>query len=152
MKKSYGICKVLGENDFVLFIEYVKKVKINSINYTSIIVGRDIITGTRVTSMEYYKSAFSRREAANNKILKKGTILIEVCKQSSIEEMLGILKGMTKEDIIKYIDKVNKIKEKDIAAINESKIAFIKQNTNLKVQGKNLKKEKKRVKKIAKNV
>ena len=71
MQKYYGTCKILGDPDFTYYIEY-KPVFVNDkYGEHTIMVGRDVVTNTRLTTMTPQTETNSLRRAALNDTVKK---------------------------------------------------------------------------------
>ena len=112
MQKYYGTCKILGDPDFTYYIEY-KPVFVNDkYGEHTIMVGRDVVTNTRLTTMTPQTETNSLRRAALNDIVKKRKLIIESYKEISREKMIEFLNNITDQEIESYLMHINEIKSK----------------------------------------
>ena len=168
-EKYYGICNVLGDKDFNLLIEYKYVLKkdreyysswactalgFDPDQYTEVIIGKDIVTGTPVFSMLPSKrdKVSSLEDAAEFKAIKKGKLIVVKNKVIRIDEMSNYLNKMTDEEANKYIMKVNELKEMYSKAMFRAKHRSSDCRADEKLQKENLEVEKSRVKKLVKTI
>ena len=84
-------------------------------------------------------------QAIYNNDVKKGTLLLREVSQTTETEMVGLLKGMTREDLEIYLHKIHDVKEEYSAAINKRKKAQKAARKKEKNSDNSIKKQKKRI-------
>ena len=158
-EKYYGVCDILGAPKLVdtcafnVLFEFRKIGMIDSESKEYIgdyIFGKDVITGTPLYSGDRYVTELER--AAEKKMLKKGKLIIYLYKQISEKEMKEKLQSMSKEDIERYVNRINLIKEEYARAKINAREAKKQQRENSRNQSRLLKLEKGRVKGLVKNI
>lgn len=163
-ERYYGKCNVLGDKDFVLLIEYKYALRKNKgyygscecsafgfdpDEYDTVIIGKDIVTGTPIFSMLPSRIVSTLEDAAKEKIIRKGKLIVKTCERVSIDYMSNYLNKMTNKEANEYIKKVNELKVMYSEAVTKEKRDSNNRKANEKIQKENLEVEKSIVKKLA---
>lgn len=145
--KEYGVCNILGGPNIELLIEYKNSLEydMDGIYYPKV-VGRDLITGTKVESMRFKGYTPFFEEALKKGIVKKNKFIIINQRRITEKDMIERLKNMSKDDILEYVEKVNKTKEFYKEEIEKKE----KSETDDLFNIRSVKIEKKRVRRLAK--
>ncbi len=121
MKKNYGVCKLLGGDDFEVLIEYKYDVKMDGEGKHIIIVGKDIITGEKIRSVISSKRLVDLDMAVQDNIIDTHSLVVLNYEKIEEPEMLSRLKTMTQEDAKTYVFHIKRIKQEYLQAINMKK-------------------------------
>lgn len=147
----YGKTYLVGNDEFEVLIEYTIKQKVFFDSYSELpelfVVGRDLVTGTKLIEP---KSILRNNldKCIRAKGVKKNELYINGIYGSNENDVLKELQNMTTEDIEKYVNNINKMKNVYAQIVSENETE--KKNA-LSLYTK-LKSEKKRVKSIAKSI
>jgi len=112
------ISKLIIRENFDFLIEYryaLKKDKSDYCSsdidgYSTVIIGREIVTGTPIFSMLPSNYASTVEDAAKLGIIKKGKLIAKSLERVSVSKMSNYLNQMTNEEAYEYIRKVNQLK------------------------------------------
>ncbi len=167
-EKYYGKCNILGgDKNFDLLIEYryvLKKDKgyygscecsafgFDPDEYSTVIIGKDIVTGTPVFSMLPHSYASTIEDAAKLRIIKKGKLIVKTFERVSIEDAADYLNKMTDEEAIEYVKKVDELKQMYSEEITREKFNFSVHKNSERIQKENLELGKDRVKRLVRNL
>ncbi len=165
-EKYYGVCDILGdykitnyfdaymgEREFEVLFEFRKHGMFDAESKEYIgdyVIGKDIITGTPLYARDRYVTELE--QAAEKGMLKKGKLIILFYKQIPEKEMKEKLQSMSQEDIERYVNRINSIKEKYAKEMIDAKEAKKQQKANSRNQSRLLKFEKGRVKGLVRNL
>ncbi len=159
-KKYYGKCDILGMENFDFLIEYryaLRKDKSDYCSsdidgYSTVIIGREIVTGTPIFSMLPSNYASTVEDAAKLGIIKKGKLIAKSLERVSVSKMSNYLNQMTNEEAYEYIRKVNQLKSIYSEAIVKEKCNSNSRKANERIQKENLEAGKARVKRMGKTI
>ena len=108
--RYYEKCKLLGEKDDYIYIEFNRK-KCSSYGKYVYSVGKDLVTGTRVVYDGYYSTI---DEAVRRDPTRAGNLHLYVKPGIYLQksEVIAELNKMSKEDIKRYVKSIKDVKEK----------------------------------------